>query len=477
MFSPISAAVDSRVELLGTAVMSFLELDIRTFLKLLSIGNLVAMAMVFVYKSPENHVNRIRTFVFGRLFQSMGFGLISLRGAIPLWISAHLGNPFLFFGIALEMIALRRLYQSRVRVEGLLIFWVGAGSLALWRFADTPALLVVVSSFVGALLYSSSGLSLLRSAGSSRLKTLTSTIFVVFGIILAVRSYLAQADSIGGTTSHPIQSVTYIVQFSLLLVGTVGFLLLMKEADDQLLLDSERREREQRNLQSKFIDMLTHELRAALMAVKISSSSLKQQLMGQPPDVTKRVDNICSATDSMSAIVDRCREIERLDREEQSIHLSECNLLDVVMNLDRVRGPEGERLTINLGGAETVLADRQLLEVGLNNLIDNAIKYALPATPIQIYCTAEVRNSMPGFRISVENQVAAHTAPDAAQMFVRYFRGANAHNVSGTGLGLYLTRALVRLQGGEAHYRGDAEGRVIISLCLPAPSSAQGETA
>ena len=455
--------------------MSFLELDIRTFLKLLSIGNLVAMAMIFAYKSPENHVGRIRIFVSGRFFQSMGFGLISLRGAIPLWISAHLGNPFLFFGIALEMIALRRLYQSKVRVEGLLIFWASAGSLALWRFADTPALLVVVSSFVGTLLYSTSGLSLLSSAGSSRLKTLTSIIFVVFGIILAIRSYLAHTIAISGTTSHPVQSITYIVQFSLLLVGTIGFLLLMKEADDQLLLDSERREREQRNLQSKFIDMLTHELRAALMAVKISSSSLKQQLRGQPPDVTRRVENICSATDSMSAVVDRCREIERLDREEPSIHLSECNLLDVVMSLATVCGPEGKRLTINFGGAETVLADRQLLEVCLNNLIDNAIKYALPATPIQIYCTAEAHNSTPGFRISVENQVAAHTAPDAAQIFVRYFRGANTHNVSGTGLGLYLTRALVRLQGGEAHYQADAEGRVIISLCLPAPIAAQGE--
>lgn len=43
--------------------------------------------------------------------------------------------------------------------------------------------------------------------------------------------------------------------------------------------------------------------------------------------------------------------------------------------------------------------------------------------------------------------------PGAGQVFVRYFRGANAHDVSGTELGLYLTRELARLQGGEADYR------------------------
>ena len=172
----------------------------------------------------------------------------------------------------------------------------------------------------------------------------------------------------------------------------------------------------------------------------------------------------------MSAIVDRCIELERLDRGEQSIHLSECILLDVVTALDVVCGPDNPRLRIELNDVDSVLADRHLLEVALGNLIDNALKYALPGTPITLRSDAEQRDGKPGFRLSVDNQVAAGSAPAAGQVFVRYFRGANAHDVSGTGLGLYLTRELARLQGGDADYRCGPEGRVSFSIWLPAPS-------
>ena len=203
--------------------------------------------------------------------------------------------------------------------------------------------------------------------------------------------------------------------------------------------------------------------------VKISSSSLKCQLTDQPPEVTRRVDNIGRATDSMSAIVDRCIELERLDRGEQSIHLSECILLDVVTALDVVCGPDNPRLRIELNDVDSVLADRHLLEVALGNLLDNALKYALPGAPITLRSDAEQRGGKPGFRLSVDNRVAAGSAPGAGQVFVRYFRGANAHDVSGTGLGLYLTRELARLQGGDADYRCGPEGRVSFSIWLPAP--------
>jgi signal transduction histidine kinase len=295
-------------------------------------------------------------------------------------------------------------------------------------------------------------------------------IYLGFCPILILRSSLAQADNIGVMSAHIIQSTIYIIQFSLLLASTVGFLLLMKESDDQLLRESEQRERQRRTLQSNFIDMLTHELRAALAVVKISSSSLKRQLTDQPPEVSRRVENIGRATDSMSAIVDRCIELERLDRGEQSIHLSECILLDVVTDLDAVCGPDSPRLQIQLNDADTVLADRHLLEVALGNLIDNALKYAAPATPIVIRSDAEPRGGQAGFRLSVDNQVEAGSAPGTEQVFVHYFRGSNAHDVSGTGLGLYLTLELARLQGGEAEYRPDGAGRVSFSIWLPAPS-------
>ena len=447
--------------------MSFLELDLRTVLRLLVIGNLAAMAMVFSYQNTKGNADFIRLFVLGKIFQSIGWGLLSMRGEIPLWVSAHLGNPLLFIGFSFEIAALGCLCQYRDNLERLLVVWVAVGALVFWIFASTPVLMVIISGTVVAAIYGTGGLALLWAKRISSLQRLTALLFLVFSLILLIRVYYAYAETMSLLTLSKIQSVTFIGQFSLLLVGVIGFILLLKEADDQRLHENVRHEQERRILQSRFIDMLTHELRAALSVIKLSGSSLKQQLIDRPPEVSKRLINISRATDAMNSIIDRCVQMERLDQGEQPIALAPCSLCDIVAELLIVHDPNGARLRFDVPEAASVMADYQLLGVMLGNLIDNALKYAVPNTPILIdFSTEAIAGHLFG-RITVENLTPPGTAPAAEQMFVRYFRGARAHEFSGTGLGLYLVRTLARLQGGDAEYQADPKGKVEISIRLP----------
>jgi signal transduction histidine kinase len=447
--------------------MSFLELDIRTILRLLVIGNWVVMSMVFSYRNTQGNAGPIRLFVLGKIFQSMAWGLLSMRGEIPLWVSAHVGNPLLFIGFSFEIAALGCLCQYRDNLESLLVVWVAVGSLAFWTLATTPALMVVVSGTVVAGIYGTGGLALLWAQRISPLQRLTALLFLLFCPILLVRVYYAYAEEISLLTLSKIQSVTFLVQFSLLLVGAIGFLLLLKEADDRLLQENEHGERERRILQSRFIDMLTHELRAALSVIKLSGSSLNQQLVDRPPEVSKRLTNIGRAADAMNSIIDRCLQLEKIDQGEQPIALAPCSLLDILAELRVSYDPSGARLRFSVSEEVSVIADHQLLGVMLGNLIDNALKYAAPNTVILIDFSTEVMGDQLFGKIAVENRVLPGTAPAAEQMFVRYFRGARAHEFTGTGLGLYLVRALARLQGGDADYQAHPKGRVVIGIRLP----------
>lgn len=447
--------------------MSFFDLDIRTILRLLVICNLVAMAMVFAYKNPENHKIPLLYFVLGKLFQALGWWLLSMRGDIPLWVSADLGNPLLFTGLFLEVAALGRLCQYRTYLERFLVAWIALGTLTFWTIATNPALMVVVSGTVVAGIYSAGGIALLWARKISHLQRLTAISFLAFCPILLTRVY----DSLTGETTlltlSRIQSITFMFQFCLLLVGAVGLLLLMKEADDRLLNESECRERERRVIQSRFIDMLTHELRAALSVIKVSGSSLNLQLADQPTMVTKRLSNISLAADAMNELVERCSQLERLDQGEQAFEISPCQLHDIIGELGKLHASQRERLIVDVPENASVLADHQLLNIMLENLVDNAFKYALPETPIRILFQAETRNGLTGARIIVENLVTPGTEPKSEQMFVRYFRGARAHEFSGTGLGLTLVRAFARMQGGDAEYRTEMAGQILISIWLP----------
>ena len=433
--------------------MPFLELDIRTVLRLFVVGNLAAMAMIFSYQNTKGNVDPIRLFVLGKIFQSIGWGLLSMRGEVPLWVSADLGNPLLFIGFSFEITGLGCLCQHRDNLKRLLVVWVAAGSLGFWTLASTPALMVIVSGSVVAGIYGTGGLVLLWAKPISPLQRLTALLFLAFFLILVLRVYYAYVETISLLTLSKIQSVTFIGQFSLLLVGAIGFILLLKETDDQRLHENARREQEQRILQSRFIDMLTHELRAALSVIKLSGSSLKQQLVDRPPEVNKRLTNISRAADAMNSIIDRCLQLERLDQGEQPIVLAPCSLRNIVAELRIVHDPNGARLRFAVPEEASVMADHQLLAVMLGNLIDNALKYASPNTAILIDFSTEVMAGNTFGKIAVENVTPPGTAPTAEQMFVRYFRGARAHEFSGTGLGLYLVRSLARLQGGDAEYQ------------------------
>lgn len=451
--------------------MPFLELDIRTILRLLVIGNLVAMVMVLAYKGRDSHAVPLRLFVLGKVFEASAWALLSMRGEIPFGLSAHLGNALIFFGFYFEIAALGRLFHYRLYLERLLAVWAVAGAVIVWNFGTTPALMVVTAATVHGGICGIGGWALLWSEKVSLLRWITAVLFLMCCPLLLFKAYYAFTEASTLLTISKNQSVVFMTLFSLLLVGLIGFLLLMKEVDDCLLQESESRERERSILKSRFIDMLSHELRASLSAIKLSGSSLQLQLSDQPKEVSRRLTNISRAVDSMNDIIDRCIEIDKLEHGEPSVVLTECYPRDIVAALCAFYDPNGERIRNAISVEASLFADRKLLGVMLENLIDNARKYSSPNTLILIYSSSELIEGKLFGRIFVENFAPPGMMPTEERIFVRYSRGMKAHEFSGTGLGLYLVRTFARLQGGDAECQTDLEGKVLINVRLPSGAS------
>ena len=95
--------------------MSFFEIDIPTAIKLCAMADVSMAVLLWLYHYEEGSKRALTFFVSGQIMKAIGMVLISLRGDIPLLLSAQGGNSLLYVGVALEMFAFTLISPSRKR--------------------------------------------------------------------------------------------------------------------------------------------------------------------------------------------------------------------------------------------------------------------------------------------------------------------------------------------------------------------------
>jgi signal transduction histidine kinase len=129
------------------------------------------------------------------------------------------------------------------------------------------------------------------------------------------------------------------------------------------------------------------------------------------------------------------------------------------------------RVAVTSSGASLeVPADRQLLDLALGQLLDNATKYSLPASAIAVSVEAE----QDFITISVKNEGHSIAPDEQDRIFDRFYRGVRVRNlVSGTGLGLYVARKIAAAHGGNLDLINDGSSRGVV-FCLRLPMANHG---
>ena len=214
------------------------------------------------------------------------------------------------------------------------------------------------------------------------------------------------------------------------------------------------KERAQREEQANFLKMLAHEMKTPLSVVRMAVGGTS--LPTQTHEVVER------AVTDMDSIIERLLQVERLEDERIDIQLQSIDLLEMVNSLC-LSLPEGKRVHRHIQGKLSLQSDPQLVRVILSNLLENALKYSPPTSPVVMTVTGDVSKVC----IEVENTVGSAGFPDPQQVFNKYYRSALAHQRTGSGLGLYLVQSLVKLLGGTVHYQPKTEG---ISFMVDMPT-------
>jgi signal transduction histidine kinase len=218
-------------------------------------------------------------------------------------------------------------------------------------------------------------------------------------------------------------------------------------------------ERRRHQEQSQFLHMLMHELKTPLSIVSLA--------LGTQGNREENLQHAGRAVRDMKAIIDRCVQADQLGRLSLQPKADEFDLRGVLESF-RVKIPNlASRLRVTLPDRLPLLqSDRQLLEIVLINLLDNASRYSDPVTPVMIDARLSRRGERAGLEVCVSNTPGLAGWPDSDRVFGKYYRSSSALSQSGTGLGLFLSRELAQTLGGSLDY-APSERLVRFVLWIP----------
>jgi signal transduction histidine kinase len=221
---------------------------------------------------------------------------------------------------------------------------------------------------------------------------------------------------------------------------------------------------EERVRQREFVAIVSHEFRTPLAIVDAVAHALELSPSGQDDRVRRSVGKIRKATRRLTALIENILLDDALEVGSRPVAQS-FDLRDVIENIRGIGLPEeNAHLSISAAqGRAMCKGDQTRIEMAIRNLIQNAQKYSLAGSVVDVRCEANAGS----FSVTVANKGAPIPESERSGLFERYFRGATSANVPGSGLGLHISRTIARQHGGDVTLvSSDGEGTVF-RLILP----------
>ncbi len=230
-------------------------------------------------------------------------------------------------------------------------------------------------------------------------------------------------------------------------IGVVFDISERKKAEEELL-ESLKRERELSELKSRFITMASHEFRTPLSTV-LSSSYLieKYELSEDQPKREKHLHRIISSVNMLTDILNDFLSVGKIEEGKIQVRLSQFNIREMVIAIaEEIKFTllKQQNIYYHHEGDTTVLLDATLMKHIILNLISNASKFSPEGRPIEIKTT----NHKGITTLSVKDHGMGISVADQQHLKERFFRGANAGNIQGTGLGLHIVAKYAELMNG-----------------------------
>lgn len=288
-------------------------------------------------------------------------------------------------------------------------------------------------------------------------------LFVFFLWVFILARALLSTSHIERISNLALLAITIVV--GLLLIRSVIREVEQREHIEHLAKSLERaneRLKELDKLKSEFVSIASHQLRSPLTAIKGYASLLLEGSFGKVENAAREaVQRIFESSNLMALSVEDFLNVSRIEQGRMKYELLDFDLRKLVqLAVDEmlpIVTKKGLTLSFSPGpDAHSVRADYGKMKQVVANLIDNAVKYT-PRGSI----TVSFARSGKTVRIIVKDTGVGIPEATIGKLFDRFVRAenANAVNVSGTGLGLYIAKQMVEAMHGKVWAESEGEGK------------------
>lgn len=196
--------------------------------------------------------------------------------------------------------------------------------------------------------------------------------------------------------------------------------------------------------QKDFMMAITHELKTPIAVTKLNLETLQRHSLDAQQQ-QKLILTSLAETDRLNALCNNMLLLNEMDAIGYVMTKEDILLNDLVAECIKEHSARYlQREFIQDTKEELhVSGDRMLLKLALNNLIDNALKYSPRNSPV--FVRGFLENGIPVLEVIDEGE--GISAEEVELIFEKFFRGAK-RQAKGTGLGLYVTRQIIRLGKG-----------------------------
>lgn len=221
-------------------------------------------------------------------------------------------------------------------------------------------------------------------------------------------------------------------------------------------------------VRSGFLSLVSHNLRTPLAAIKASVETLEDpEVRLAPAERAELRATIHAEADRLERLVTKVLDLSRIRSGASDLDRQPADLAELagaaLRRLLPIAGDRELRAVVPPGLPE-VRVDVMMLEQVFLNLLENALRYAPPATAIVLSARAADAAFV---EVRVVDRGPGVAPEERERVFEEFYRAEGSRDSAGTGLGLAIVRAVVVAHGGEVWCEETPGGGATFALRLP----------